>query len=346
MRHEYSEQDKGRIAVHAEQGMSARAIAKLYGWKKTRVAELVKEYQATGGFTTQKANRAKCGRKRKTSPQTDRYIARSVVGSKAKRRKGSNRIAKELQVGGVADICARTVRLRLCEVGLNGRVAAKKPMLRLYNITRRLQWARDHADWTTDDWERVLWSDESKFVIWTNSGRRWVRRRTGERLRPDCVNETVKGGGGKVMVWGCFCAQGVRPLKRIFGNMDGPMYKSILVYHARPALKHFGLSIFQEDNDPKHTAKKNKAYMAARFPAQRMPWPAQSPDLAPIENLWAHLDQRMQERPGRPTSVDGLFEALQEEWAKITPDFLRNLAHSMPARCAAVIKAKGYWIKY
>ena len=69
-----------------------------------------------------------------------------------------------------------------------------------------------------------------------------------------------------------------------------------------------------------------------------------SPDLNPIENLWSILDARLMYR--RVNTVDQLFELLKEEWKKLDTDLLDRLVCSMPARCQAVIDAKGFPTKY
>ena len=58
-----------------------------------------------------------------------------------------------------------TVKRRLQDSGLHGRIAKKKPYLRLANKKKRLRWAKEHRHWTLKDWKKVLCTDESKFVI-------------------------------------------------------------------------------------------------------------------------------------------------------------------------------------
>jgi hypothetical protein len=69
-----------------------------------------------------------------------------------------------------------------------------------------------------------------------------------------------------------------------------------------------------------------------------MDWPAQSPDLNPIERLWDELEHRFRSRPLRPTSLTALAAALQEEWAAIPPEMFRHLVESLPGRVQVVIK--------
>ena len=62
-------------------------------------------------------------------------------------------------------ISTSTVQRRLCESGLHGRIAAKKPLLKDTNKKKILAWAKKHEQWTLDRWKCVLWSYESKFEI-------------------------------------------------------------------------------------------------------------------------------------------------------------------------------------
>ena len=149
------------------------------------------------------------------------------------------------------------------------------------------------------------------------------------------------------MVWGCFHASGVGVLKKIDGIMDGEAYYKILRYQVAPLMKKLDDSalggpgwVFQHDNDPKHTAKKNVAFLANNN-FRVLPWPAQSPDLNPLENLWNGLKEALKKRADRPSSLDQLFDHVKEEWAKLPKELLSNLVVSMPRRIAAVIKNKG-----
>jgi transposase len=127
--------------------------------------------------------------------------------------------------------------------------------------------------------------------------------------------------------------------------MNGPKYKEILRHNLLPYSNSFMPEewIFQHDNDPKHTSKVVKDWLASNR-IQVLKWPAQSPDLNPIENLWKELGHRVGSR-NHSNRVD-LLQHLQEEWAKIPSDFLEKLIESMPRRCEAIIASKGIATKY
>lgn len=79
---------------------------------------------------------------------------------------------------------------------------------------------------------------------------------------------------------------------------------------------------------------------------RRLDWPAQSPDMNPIENAWSVLETRLRARERMPTTLDGLFTALCEEWDGLSDSFFRTLWESMPRRVGAVVQARGHATKY
>ena len=98
---------------------------------------------------------------------------------------------------------------KLCEAVLYGRIAVKKPLLGKQNRVKRLQWAKVLKDWTIEQWNKVFWTDESKFEIFVSNRRVYV----WQRVATPCIIPTAKHRGGSVMVWG-FCqsqSQGFAP---------------------------------------------------------------------------------------------------------------------------------------
>lgn len=150
------------------------------------------------------------------------------------------------------------------------------------------------------------------------------------------------------MVWGCFARKGVGNLVDIPCTMTKEVYMDILQKNLRESAERLGMRrglIFQQDNDPKHTAKVVQKYFKDNR-VNVLDWPAQSPDLNPIEHLWAELERRIQKRDVRPKNKTELMEALVEEWSQISPDVTAKLVDSMPKRCKAVLQAKGGHTSY
>ena len=101
-----------------------------------------------------------------------------------------------------------------------------------------------------------------------------------------------------------------------------------------------GDCIFQHDGALVHNARPVAEWLHDNnIPV--MDWPAQSPDLNPIELLWDVLERRLRARPHRPSSIPLLNAAHREGWAAIPQETFQHLVERMPARVEAVIKAKG-----
>jgi len=90
------------------------------------------------------------------------------------------------------------------------------------------QFDEDKQTKDMDDWNHVLWSDETKINLFGSDGVKRVWRQQGEEYKEKCVFPTVKHGGGSVMVWGCMSAAGTGELQFIEGNMNSNMYCDIL----------------------------------------------------------------------------------------------------------------------
>ena len=135
-------------------------------------------------------------------------------------------------------------------------------------------------------------------------------RKKEEAYKLSCLRGSVKHGGGNVMVWGSMSWKGVEKLTFIDAKMDATMYCEILKANLRPSTKKLRMGndfILQQDNNPKHTAKKTKVYFDTNK-INVLKWPSQSPDLNPKENLWYILDRKIGDRAFR--HKDNLKEAV------------------------------------
>ena len=141
-------------------------------------------------------------------------------------------------------------------------------------------------------------------------------------MNRECLEGTEAFGGGGVMVWGGISAEGRTELVIIRGGLTGQRYvNEILQPEVRPYHAAIGQDfILMDDNAPPPRAAVTDAYLEGEG-IERMDWPARSPDLNPIENLWAHLKNRVSRRVQRDTTVaelDGSFFANRTELIKIT----------------------------
>ena len=151
------------------------------------------------------------------------------------------------------------------------------------------------------------------------------------------------------MVWGCMTSQGVGYLTRIDAGLDAALYQRILSDELMETLRWYKLNVkdvvFQHDNDPKHTAHSTHQWLDDhKFVV--LDWPAQSPDLNPIEHLWSEIKRHLCSLPVPPTNLDHLWDKVQNIWNAIEVDVCTNLIDTMPQRIKAVIKAKGGYTKW
>ncbi|GFU83183.1 transposable element Tcb1 transposase [Trichonephila clavipes] len=199
----------------------------------------------------------------------------------------------------------------------------------------RLQWCQARSMWNVTDWQKVVFSDESRFVLGTDNNRVRVWRHPGERYNsPHTVpRHTARTAG--VMVWGPIAYDRRSTLIMMCGTLTGQCYvDDILRPHVRPFLNGLPGAIFQQDNAPPHTAKVAQDFLR-HF--QTFPWLTCSPDLSPVEHVWDQLKRQM----SSCHSVHDLELAVQDLWAHLSQDNIRCLINSMPDRVAACITAGG-----
>lgn len=338
--HRYFSTDfKQKIVDLFQSGKKKSEIAKSLIITKSAVTKIIQKYDSRGDVR----NAPKSGRPRKTTSRMDQTILRI---SKLDPRKSSGQIKNEISEQFGIEVTSRTVRNRLRDGGLYGRVAVKKPLLSKKNRKARMEFARAHISWSKEKWNTVLWSDESKFKLFGSDGRQYVRRPVGARFKAKYQIPTVKHGGGNVMVWGCFSRSGTGPIIQVQGKMDRFQYKEILENTMLPfAEDEMPLRwIFQQDNDPKHSSKLVKEWFGSKN-INVLEWPSQSPDLNPIEHLWEVLDRRIRMHSDIKNQQQ-LFGIIESEWSRIPAETLQKLVDSMPRRCQAVLDSRGYSTKY
>lgn len=335
----YYSEDIKKAAVEAlKNGERLAVVSKRFLVSHQTIGYWLKKFNSTGSVS----NITKTGRPRKTSPKQDQLLARMSIRDPRLTAK-----ALTVEINRVTDqpINVSTVKRRLNHAGLFGRRPSRKPLISHKNRMNRLKFAKEHLHWTSANWSKVLWSDESKFNLFSSDGISHVRRPKNQRNHIRYIVPTVKHGGGSVMVWGCFSRDGVGPLFHIEGKMDAIKYGSIVTENMLPFARNSMTRgwIYQQDNDPKHTSSYVKGVFK-RHKIKVLEWPSQSPDLNPIEHLWEELDRAVRTR--NFTNKHQMKKILEDEWNKLPLTKLTKLVDSMPSRCAAVIASQGYPTKY
>ena len=331
------------INLLLQQGLSCRKVAEQLRISHTTVNKIRKE----AGLPVPPPSP---GINKKLSEHAERNLVRLIKADKAQT---ATQAAQIFNATSPVKISPQTVRRTLKKAGFKAKVRIKKPLLKSNHKRARLEWCRERQQWTVDDWKRVVWSDEVKINLIESNGRRYCWTE-GTGLSSKQIHPTLKYGGGSIMLWGCMTWSGAGGMAQVHGQMDSAQYIDILgkellptlqLLSFLPSLHHGGTVFFQQDNDPKHTSRAAKDWFSQQG-ITVLPWPSQSPDLNPIEHLWAIIKKRLGSYPTLPSGVHELWDRVEAKWKKITPADCQALIESMPRRVQAVIRAKGAQTRY
>ncbi|GFW95921.1 transposable element Tcb2 transposase [Trichonephila clavipes] len=197
--------------------------------------------------------------------------------------------------------------------------------------TARLQWCREHHNWTEQDWACVLFSDESRFCLSSDCRRQLIWRESGTAYRPENIQEKDRYPTCSIMVWAGIMINGRTRLHVVAnGTMTGQRYiDEVLLPHVRLFRGAVGNKfVFMDDNATCHRTLAVQDCLDSEG-IQRLVWSARSPDLNAIENVWDALGRQVAGRKYPPTNKNTLIRALTEEWGKLPQQLLDTVVQSM-----------------
>ena len=328
-----------RAVSMIEAGISIHKVAKVVGVAIRTIRRWLLRSKAGESLQNKR------GRGRKTSvTMVPKVVIAKTIG---KKMKSTRKISQNLKSKGFS-ISHVTVHTYLRK---NLRVRPYKPQIqpKLTEKQRaaRLKFCIDRKMWSIDVWRRVLFSDESSFELFHTPNRQNDRVWTNSsaNVRP---TEKVKFPG-KIMVWGVMSYRALSHLHIIpkGQTVTSEYYVEVILKQSlastmlrtgdsgtileRELLPERSKAIFQQDGAPPHTSKRSQEWLKSNMPGfwTKDIWPPNSPDLNPIENLWAILKSKLDSME-RATNINMLEKQLLLAWKEISPDTLEKLIAGMP----------------
>ncbi|PIC13704.1 hypothetical protein B9Z55_027567 [Caenorhabditis nigoni] len=314
--------DQSKVEVMRQMNCSLHKMARMI--QKSR--NVIRRYLADP--LNYGSKQKKAGRPRKVSSRDERKIIREASNS--------TRSLKDIKADLSLDVCKSTVHNVIRRSGVIVCQKMKKaPKLTDRHKQKRLDFVKANLQ---TRWENILFSDEKKWNLDGPDGNRHYWRDLQKEKR---VFSTRNFGGGSLMVWGGFCNGKKMELQFISTRENSVSYQNTLQKAIVPFFRlRRRTHTFQQDNASIHSSNSTKNWFAAKG-IKVLDWPACSPDLNPIENLWGSLVRRVYKNGKQYGSIQELKDALQKEWDAISTAELEQLVASMTDRLVEVIQKNG-----
>ena len=232
---------------------------------------------------------------------------------------------------------------------MRARRPIKRPQLTLRHRHARFDRSHDHLGWTIRTWRRVHWSDESRFSLRPTDGRERVWRKRNTSFQDNHILGTTALGDGGVTVWGCFSFDCKLDLYVLDGNLTGQKYRdNVLAPRVVPIstiMRWLERPIFMDDNARPHRARIVQHFLQQEA-VQKIPWPAMSPDMNPIEHVWDFIGRKIYQRNLKCQIIDELRTPILQEWQQFPQERLRRLVRIMTRRVTELHNKRGGYTRY
>ncbi|GFV50040.1 transposable element Tcb1 transposase [Trichonephila clavipes] len=268
--------DRGMIVAYRDYGLSFREIGSRVRRNQTTVVRICDHWMQED--TTDRRGRShppQCNTSRE-----DRQIVRMALTD---RSVTSRTVAQHIESVTHHSVSAHTIRRHLYQNGLS----AKRPLLCLpltQNHRRlRCQWC-DESRMGAAEWNEVVFTDESRICLQHHVGR--IRRGIGHHHSRS-------------------------PLVRIVGTLKSQRYISeVLEPVVLPYLQGLATAILQQDNERPHVARIVQRFFVNQQ-IELLPWPARSPDISPIVNMWSLVAQQLTQITPPAATPDQLWQRVE-----------------------------------
>jgi transposase len=244
----------------------------------------------------------------------------------------------------------KAIRNAFKKEGYVRRKPRRKPPLSESHKEARLVWAWEHLFWSEEQWFNVIWSDET----WVQPGKHkktFITRKIGESevYHEDCVEARYQKKIGW-MFWGSISGISGKEKgvfwEKAWGSINERSYSARILPLIADILEDRPQLLFQQDNASGHASRYTMGWCNC-YSIKPVFWPANSPDLNPIETLWDIMKDYIQRHyPEVHRSYSRLRRVVQEAWDSITHETIKDIIRTMGDRCIQVILAQGGCTEY
>ncbi|KAA8490751.1 Transposable element Tc3 transposase [Porphyridium purpureum] len=332
-----SEFERGHIDALHRLCLMPRAIAARFCPRPGKTRRSYKTVERVLKNRGKKRVFKKPGQARTISPKLERRLIRHVITD----RLTSAQAVTELQLA----CSARTVR-RILQRSPEVRIIAQRQKFFISekNRVKRLAFAREYVHKPLSFRKNVIFSDEKIFRLDGPHGYNNTYQRTrGPEPAPTMRRHS---GGGSAMFWGAMSWHGLSTLHRVQGSLNAERYRQVMLNF----MMFWALElpwrldqpdcpfIFQQDNAPGHAALSTRELFDTVGIAL-LDWPARSPDLNPVENLWAIVSRRVHWQGRQFMRLDDMLPVIYDCWRTKAPKYVEGFIESTSRRLQACIDA-------
>lgn len=330
-----SEERRRRIISLHKQGRSHRDIAATVGCTRSSTLRIVHAYNEEGRIS----DAFRSGRQRVTTEFEDLMIVAALVDDPFLTTAD---IKRELKLKASENV----VRLRLQEAGLTSWNGNTRLFLTPEFKAMRLKLADEYKGWTADQWQSVVFTNESTVCCkWDKSKKLW--RVLQNWNDPIFVRQLTLTNRPFINVWAMVTYQGLGPIVRVAdGSLTSEKYiklvDDIMVPFLRGGPFRDRSFVLQQDATSTYVSPVVLQHLKERG-IQRLHWQPKCEDLNAVRSAWGIVKERLWRRRLRDPTPDNMWALIEKEWNKIRarPDLVRSFYATIPEKIQEVINLNG-----
>lgn len=336
--------ERWRAIGMLEANASIRAVSRAMGRSHSTIRKLLIKYRSSGNV--QHARKGRRGL-RLSVARADRRLIRLVRGNPTM---PATLLRMMWHVRGRRGflLSAQTVRRRIKEAGIRCRRMRRRLRLSPAHVIARERWAMERIHWRQNQWQRVIFTDESRFRLFQSDGRIRVWRDPNTAFHPAHIQYSERQSRS-LHVWAGITMNSRTELVFLDSAVTAQHYGNILQQHLMPFVdREFqGVQncILQDDNAPPHRAH-IVTELKRDIGLRTLRWPSRSPDMNPIEHVWSYMKLMINRQTNPPTNLQHLRTLMNDIWLQMPQDLLRRLVLTLPKRVHALLLSRGAYTRY